>query len=122
MKEIDAPLFPGYVFGRFATPERVKVLRTPGVVKIVGFSGLPARIEDREIANVRTAVESKLASGPWPHLRVGDRVRISEGPLRGVQGILLRDKGGLRVVIGIELLQRSIAVELEPEIVMAASA
>jgi len=121
VKEIDAPLFPGYVLGRFAMPDRLKVMRTPGVVRIVGFGGVPARIGDREIDNVRLAVESKLKLGPCPHLRAGDRVRIAEGPLRGVEGTLLRDKGAVRLVIGIELLQRSIAVELEREMVLAAS-
>ncbi|HEY4364079.1 MAG TPA: transcription termination/antitermination NusG family protein [Bryobacteraceae bacterium] len=120
VKEIDAPLFPGYVLGRFAMPDRLKVMRTPGVVRIVGFGGVPARIGDGEIDNVRRAVESKLKLGPCPHLRAGDRVRVAEGPLRGVEGTLLREKGAIRLVIGIELLQRSLAVELEREMVMSA--
>ncbi len=120
VKDLDATLFPGYVLGRFAMPDRMKVMRTPGVVKIVGFGGVPARIQDGEIAAVRQAVESKLKLEPCPHLRTGDRVRIAEGPLRGVEGTLLSEKGGVRLVIGIALLQRSIAVELEREIVMTA--
>ena len=122
VKELDTPLFPGYVLGRFAMPDRLKVMRTPGVVRIVGFAGMPARIADGEIANVRQALESGLNLAPCPHLRTGDRVRIAEGPLRGAEGTLLREKGGIRLVIGIELLQRSLAVELEREMVMAANA
>jgi transcription termination/antitermination protein NusG len=120
VKDLDAPLFPGYVLGRFSMPDRMKVMRTPGVVKIVGFGGVPERIQDGEIAAVRQAVESKRKLGPCPHLRTGDRVRIAEGPLRGVEGTLLSEKGGVRLVIGIALLQRSIAVELEREMVMTA--
>jgi transcription antitermination factor NusG len=114
-KEIEAPLFPGYVLGRFAMPQRVKVLKTPGVARIVEFAGLPARIEDGEIENIRLAIQSRLPLGPVPYFKAGDRVRIREGPLRGVEGTLLREKNGLRVVVGIELLQRSIAVELESQ-------
>lgn len=111
----DVPLFPGYVFGKFSIEERVRVLRTPGVAKIVGFAGSPAAVPDREIADVRAALESKLPLGPWPYLRTGDRVRIEEGPLRGVEGTLLRQPGRLRLVLSVELLQRSLAVEIEPE-------
>jgi transcription antitermination factor NusG len=60
-------------------------------------------------------VASGLPVRPWPHLKPGDRVRIEDGPLRGVEGILLKEKESLRLVLGVELLQRSIAVELEPE-------
>jgi len=109
VKEIDAPLFPGYVFARG------NALRAPGVIRIVG------RIEDAEIGDIRKAVESKLALGPWPYLKAGDRVRIREGPLRGVEGTLLREQDCQRLVIAIELLKRSITVELEPEMVMEAS-
>jgi transcription antitermination factor NusG len=117
VKQQDAPMFPGYVFGRFSLPERVSVLNMPGVARIVGFGGVPMPIEDSEVENIRAALASNLALGPWPYLHAGDRVRIERGPLRGVEGILLREKTGFRLVLGVEILQRSVAVEVDPEMV-----
>jgi transcription antitermination factor NusG len=116
-KELDAPLFPGYVFGRFVPGDRVRVLRTPGVSAIVGFGGLPAPVSAREIEGIRAALASKLPIGPWPYPKRGDRVRIEGGPLRGVEGTLLREGDGLRLVLSVELLQRSLAVEVEAEMI-----
>jgi transcription antitermination factor NusG len=121
IKQQEAPLFPGYVFGRFALPERVSVLNTPGVARIVGFAGVPVPLEDHEVGNLRAAMASNQALGPWPYLRAGDRVRIERGPLRGVEGILLREKTGFRLVLGVEILQRSVAVEVDPEMVAPVS-
>lgn len=114
-KNLELPLFSGYLFCRFDFAQRISVLDTPGVARIVGFGNGPAPVADEEIAAVRGVVASGLAVRPWPHLKPGDRVRIEHGPLRGVQGILLKEKDSLRLVVGVELLQRSIAVELEPE-------
>jgi transcription antitermination factor NusG len=114
-KNLELPLFSGYVFCRFDFDERIRVLDTPGVARIVGFGNGPAPVADEEIAAIKMVVASRLPVRPWPHLRPGDRVRIEDGPLRGVEGILLKEKGSLRLVLGVELLRRSIAVELEPE-------
>jgi transcription antitermination factor NusG len=114
-KNLDLPLFSGYVFCRFDFDERIPVLDTPGVARIVGFGNGPAPVADEEIAAIKIVVESRLPVRPWPHLKPGDRVRIEGGPLRGVEGILLKEKESLRLVLSVELLQRSIAVELEPE-------
>jgi transcription antitermination factor NusG len=118
IKQQEAPLFPGYVFGRFSLPERVAVLNTPGVARIVGFGGVPVPLEDGEVGSLRTALASNLALGPWPYLHAGDKVRIERGPLRGIEGILLREKTGCRLVLGVEILQRSVAVEVDPEMVI----
>ena len=114
-KELDAPLFPGYIFGRFAAGERTRVLRIPGVAGIVGFGGLPAPVAPRELDSIRAALASKLPIGPWPYPKAGESVRIECGPLRGVQGTLLEQKDSLRLVISVELLQRSLAIEVAPE-------
>jgi transcription antitermination factor NusG len=114
-KSLDLPLFSGYVFCRFDFAVRIAVLDTPGIARIVGFGNGPAPVADEEIAAIKVAMASGLAVRPWPHLKPGDRVRIEDGPLRGVEGILLKEKVSLRLVLGVELLQRSIAVELEPE-------
>jgi transcriptional antiterminator RfaH len=117
IKDVDLPLFAGYVFCRFVFSERVKVLDTPSVSRMVSFSGEPAPIAEEEIATLRHVIAAKLPLRPWPHLKPGDRVRIERGPLRGVEGTLLREKDSLHLVVGVEMLQRSIAVELAPEMV-----
>jgi transcription antitermination factor NusG len=117
-KELQAPLFPGYVFARFCDDDRVRLLRIPAVTSIVGFGGTPARLSTRELADIRAAVESKLPLRPWPFLKKGDRVRVTRGPLRDVEGTLLHEKDCLRLVLGIEMLQRSVAVEVSPDMIV----
>ncbi len=118
VQELELPLFAGYVLCRFASRERVRILSTPGVASIVGFGGKPAALEDAEIAGIEQLLASRLALAPWPFLKAGDRVRVEHGPMRGLEGTLLRTKDGLRLVISVELLQRSIAVELDRESVV----
>jgi transcription antitermination factor NusG len=113
IKELDLPLFAGYVFCRFPGTERARILSTPGVNSVVGFGNKPAPVDEGEIRAVRTLVASGLPVGPWPFLRVGERVRVKAGPLCGVEGILTQVKDAWRVVVSIELLQRSIAAEVD---------
>lgn len=115
VKEIELPVFAGYVFCHFPLTRKMQVTDTPGVGQIVGFGGRPAALEDSEIAGIRRVTESKQRWIPWPYLKAGDRVRVERGPMRGLEGTLLRTKDALRLVIGVELLQRSIAVELDRE-------
>lgn len=112
-KELDLPLFPGYVFCRFAPQRSLCVVRTAGVVFVVSFGGTPAPVSDGEIAAIRKAVQSGLEVGPWPYLHVGHRVRIEDGPLAGVEGILVEIKSRRKLVVSVTLLQRSVAVELD---------
>ena len=113
IQELELPLFAGYVFCRFPGTERARILSTPGVNSVVGFGNRPAGVEDAEIRALRTLVASGLPVGPWPYLRVGERVRVEAGPLCGVEGILTQMKDAWRVVVSIELLQRSIAAEVD---------
>ena len=118
VKDVDLPLFAGYVLCHFAWTERLEVLGTPGVAKIVGFGGADAALEDSEIATIRLLLALNLPLAPWPYLKAGDRVRVERGPMRGLEGTLLRTKEGTRLVIGVELLQRSIAVEVDRETIV----
>ena len=118
VKEVEQPLFAGYVLCHFALSDRIQVLDTPGVAQIVGFGGAPAALEDAEIAAIQQVLVSKLPLAPWPYLKAGDRVRVERGPMRGLEGALLRTRQTLRLVIGVELLQRSIAVEVEREAIV----
>lgn len=114
-KEIELPLFAGYVFCRFPYAERVRVLTTPGVRNLVGFGGGPSPVENAEIEAIQSMMRSREPIRPWPYLRPGDRVRVERGPLRGLTGTLIRERDVYRLVIGIELLQRSIAAEVAPD-------
>jgi transcription antitermination factor NusG len=111
--ELDLPLFAGYVFVRLALRDRLQVLEVPGVARLVGFSGRPAALPDEEIAALRRSVGCGMRAAPHPFLTVGRRVRILAGPLAGQEGILLRGKGNWRVVLSVQLIQRSIAVEVD---------
>jgi transcription antitermination factor NusG len=115
VKEIEAPLFPGYVFCRFnPLDRRVPVLTTPGVMNIVGAGRAPIPIPDEEVDAVRTMVDSGLAVQPWPFLGVGSKVYIDRGPLTGLEGIITGDKAD-NLVVSVTLLQRSVAVTIQRE-------
>jgi transcription antitermination factor NusG len=118
VKEIELPLFAGYVFCRFAAEERVYVEDTPGVVRIVGFGGVATPLEDRDVREIQAMVASKANLSPWPYLKAGDRVLVEKGPLKGLEGTLLRDGNHTRLIVGVELLQRSIAAEIDPGMVV----
>jgi transcriptional antiterminator NusG len=114
IKIIDQPLFPGYLFGRFHLDDRVRVLQAPGVKQIVGIGNTPAPISDGEIDNLRTLVSADTPLVPWPYLHAGQRVRIDRGPLAGVEGFVVHaDQGSLRIVVSVDLLQRSVATEID---------
>jgi transcription termination/antitermination protein NusG len=113
IKRIQLPVFAGYLFCRFDLPDRNAILKTPGVCNIVGQGGVPHPVDSRELENIRTSLNSGRKIEPWQGFEIGDRVRIGQGPLRGIEGMLLRFKGSTHLVLGIQLLQRSIAVEID---------
>ena len=112
-KEIELPLFPGYVFCQFNPLNRLPILSIPGVVHVVGVGRTPVPVDEGEIATIQATVKSGLASQPWPFLQVGHKVRIEHGPLCGLEGILLDFRGHQRLVISVTLLQRSVAVQVD---------
>jgi transcription antitermination factor NusG len=112
-KELEQPLFPGYLFCRFDIENRRSLVMCPGVVQILGFGRKPMPLEDREVEAIRQAVCSGLPRQPWPYLEVGERVRVDQGSLSGLEGILVSLKGHHRVILSITLLQRSIALEID---------
>ena len=113
IKEIQLPLFPGYVFCRFDPHRRLPIVTIPGFVSIVGAGKSPIPIDDAEIAGIQAAVRSDLPSQPWPFLQIGQRVRINYGPLCDLEGILLDFRGQSRLVLSVTLLQRSVAVNMD---------
>jgi transcription antitermination factor NusG len=111
--QLDLPLFPGYVFVRLALRDRLRVLQVPSVVRLVGFNGLPTALPDEEMEILRSGHCQSLHAEPHPFLTVGRRVRITGGPFAGLEGVLKRKKSSLRVVVSLELIQRSVAVDVD---------
>src|SRR5215475_9071495 len=109
--DLELPLFPCYLFARVSDYDRVAVMQLPGVVGLAVSSAHPTCIPDEEIEVLRTAVDT-LGATPHPYLKTGEKVRIVAGPLAGMDGILTRRKQELRVVITIELIMRSLVVEV----------
>jgi transcription termination/antitermination protein NusG len=121
---VRQPLFPGYLFLRdqLCGPRYVELLKARGLVGVLGGrNGGPDHIQDSEIDAIRSLVRSDLPVSPYPYLRTGQRVRITEGPLADVEGILVnrRDAKGL-LVLSVHLFQRSVAVEVDYSSAVAA--
>jgi transcription antitermination factor NusG len=113
VKEVEQPLFPGYLFCRFDFQNRRPVITTPGVLQIVGYGRTAISVSDEEIQSLQLVVSSGMPKQPWPYLEVGQRVRVNYGTLSGLEGILVNLKGNHRVILSVTLLQRSVAMEVE---------
>ena len=109
---VDLPLFPGYVFVRIESRNRCGVLAVPGVVSMIGTATRPAPLPDLEVETLRAGLDP-MRTEPHPLLIVGQRVRIKAGALAGVEGIVVRKKSGMRVVLTLSLLMQSIAIEVD---------
>jgi transcription antitermination factor NusG len=112
-KVVESPLFPGYVFCRFDVHNRLPVLITPGVISVVGRGKTPIAVDETEIFSIRAAVVSGIHIEPWPYVQIGERVRIKDDVLDGMEGILASFKGSHRVIISVSLLRRSVALEID---------
>ncbi len=112
-KEAELPLFPGYVFCCVNVSKRLPVLMTPGVIQFVGAGRSPLPIDETEIASLRQAILAGAPLQPFPFLQAGYKVRIEEGSLAGVEGVVVSLKQGPRVVLSITLLQRSVLLEID---------
>ena len=113
IKQLETPLFPGYLFCRFDPHNRLPVLQTPGVLQIVGIGKTLIPVDEHEIAAIQCVGMSGLRVQPWPFLEVGNLVRIEQGPLRGLTGIILNCKSQVKVILSVTLLRRSVAVEVD---------
>jgi transcription antitermination factor NusG len=114
--QVELPLFSGYLFVNIPKSERVRVLDVPGVLSFVGPKGEPARLSDFEIDTLRSGLHLQKFE-PYRGLAIGRRVRIHAGPLQGLEGTLVRNAKGVRVVITVDLIQQSVAVELDADAV-----
>jgi transcription termination/antitermination protein NusG len=112
-REFDLPLFPGYVFCRFQPAAHLPVVTTPGVLQVVGAGRMPVAVDIEEIAAIQQAVRAKARMLPWPFWKDGQRGRVVNGPLTGVEGIVTTVKESVRMVLSVSLLQRSMLVEVD---------
>jgi transcription antitermination factor NusG len=112
-KALWLPLFPCYVFIRDGMDRQLQILTTPGVVHIVKWGGRPAIVPPSQLNAIRQIIESCPSVETHPYLQSGDRVRVKTGPLMGLEGILTRKKGVARLVVSMEMLGRSAAVEID---------
>jgi transcription antitermination factor NusG len=114
-KVIELPLFPCYAFARLASSVemRLPALQTPGVLSIVGAHGVGAPIPDKEIEDIQTVLVQNVSSSLYPFIKVGQRVRIRGGCLDGIEGILVAEKSNRRLVVSVELIQRSVSVQID---------
>jgi transcription antitermination factor NusG len=108
---IAQPLFPNYIFVHIARRDAVKVLQVPGIVSIVSVGREPSALPSSEIESLRSGLPRRQFE-PHPYLVVGQKVRIASGSLAGMVGVLVRKKNHLRVVLTLELIQQSVAVEV----------
>jgi len=108
---IELPLFPGYIFVRVCRTERVRVLESPGVLRLVGSGREVAALSEQEIETLRSGL-SQVKAEPHAYLVAGDRVRIKNGPLSGMEGVLVRKKE-LHVVLTLNQIAQSIAVHVD---------
>lgn len=110
---LQLPLFPGYLFVHMAAQERLRVLQVPGVVQLVGFNGSPTPMPEEDLERVREFLGEGLRAEPHPYLRAGRRARVVRGPLAGIEGIILRRKNRSCLVLSFNLIQRSMAIEMD---------
>jgi transcription antitermination factor NusG len=120
-KLVAFPLFPGYCFARFPLPDRIAVLSTQGVVQIVGNQDGPIPVTESEIESVRRLVTSTLPFDPHPYLEEGMLVEVTRGPLKGLQGVLVRKGARARLVVRITLIRQAASVEMDAYDVAPAS-
>lgn len=113
LRDVELPLFPGYVFSHFDLFKRLPIMITPGVTRILGVGPNPTPVDSIEIASLRKTLERALSAKTVPFLQSGNRVRICEGPLHGVEGIIVSVRGEPRIVLSATLLQRSVLVEVD---------
>ncbi len=110
---VQLPLFPGYVFIRIPLGKRLQVLQIPGAVCLVGFDGRPAPLNEEDVERLRRGISSGVSAKPHSYLPAGKKVRVKSGPMAGLQGIVVRHKNRLRLVVSLELIHCAAAVEIE---------
>ena len=116
-KTVDLPLFPCYLFLRANLARKLDILRTPGIFWLVENGGHACEVALSEIALVQKLALNPTAVSPHPSLKRGDRVRVHQGPFSGLEGVFVRIRNQYRIVLSFDLLQKSVAVEVDISVV-----
>lgn len=111
--ESEKPLISGYVFVRHHPDNPIHIVTTPGVLHIVSFGGKPSPISERDIEALERIAASELQVAQWKYPQVGDSVRLVAGPLKGIDGVVMRASSATRLIVNVHMLQRSVAVEID---------
>jgi transcription termination/antitermination protein NusG len=114
-KKVDTPLFPGYVFVKMDLADRMRAVTISGVVRLVGYGQNPEPIPAPDIELIHSCLQNGTLLRPHAYLPIGCKVRVIAGPLQGVEGVLLRKKGLARLVLSVNLIQSSVALEVNEE-------
>ena len=121
-KRVTFPLFPGYVFARFALSSMPEIVRTPNLIEVVRVNGSPTPIREREIESIRSLVHGAQDAGEEPaaheYLVAGQEVRVIQGPFQGLQGILTEVRGKTRIVVRLEAIRQAVSVEMSSRFVL----
>ena len=114
-KKICYPIFPGYLFinTELNGCSRLKVIKTRGVVRILGSQGIPTAIPDNQIEAIQRIVDNNKEISPYPYMKTGQMVRVISGPLNGVEGIFVSEKDKGKLIISVDILHRSVSVAIE---------
>jgi transcription antitermination factor NusG len=112
IKRVVTPLFPGYIFVHISEGERLPLLETTGIVHLVSAAGEPAVLSDEDVGRLRSCCLSSGDIEPHPYLRIGHRVRVTHGPFAGWEGTLVEKQNSRRLVITVEQIMKSIAINL----------
>lgn len=113
IRQIEEPIFKGYLFTRTAYLNRFDVLNTKGVVRFIGFGMFPSVVPDASVLALKRFMEEEIEIDPFPYLKEGDRVSVRSGTFRGVEGFLVHKKGKYRLVISLDLIQQSASIEID---------
>ena len=114
-KKVLLPLFPGYLFIKSTLEDRLIILKTPGIVRILGVTGSPIPIPDEQVDAIKKLIESKLPIDPYPYYNEGKMVVVVNGPLQGVVGRILKKRASNKLILSVDLIKRSVSVEVKAE-------
>jgi transcription antitermination factor NusG len=113
LREFELPLFPGYLFCQTTLVQRLPIMTTPGVIRIIGAGRTPIPVDHREISSLKKAVEAGVPMEPHHFWQSGEIGRISSGPLAGVEGVVVKSKQSMRLILCVTLLQRAVMLEID---------
>ncbi len=114
-KKVLLPLFPGYLFINSTLEDRLTILNTPGIVRILGVTGSPIPIPDEQVEAIKKLIESRLPYDPYPYYNEGKMVMVVNGPLQGVVGRILQKRTSNKLILSVDLIKRSVSVEVQAE-------